>query len=226
MLAPLVLLLVVPGAEPNEAEKLFREMEAKLTKAKTVECTYEAKIEAPETAPIKSGTAKGAVLLGEGNRFRMEAPFESGKLTFVCDGKKMAIISDDNAQKNPVGEGGREELRVTVARGGGTVFFTGNSPLFSIPFDGRSFEEKLRVSDFKLGQKEMVDKQEAQVIHYHLGKKGTAEVKVWIDTKTHLPLKRVVAEGEGDEKVTFTETYTKLTIDGKIDPKQFELPKK
>ena len=48
---------------------------------------------------------------------------------------------------------------------------------------------------------------------------------MWIDTKTNLPLKRAIMTQKGDDKFTVTETYTKLKLDEKIDPKMFELPK-
>jgi outer membrane lipoprotein-sorting protein len=88
--------------------------------------------------------------------------------------------------------------------------------------------EQLKLSDFKLGKKEKVGDSEAQVIDYTLTVKGEKEpmqCSVWVDTKTNLPLKRVLRGKEGTEKATVTETYSKFTVDGKVDPKSFELPK-
>ena len=47
---------------------------------------------------------------------------------------------------------------------------------------------------------------------------------MWLDTKTNLPLKRVITLSK--DKSTITETYSKMKIDEKIDRKRFELPKK
>jgi hypothetical protein len=83
-------------------------------------------------------------------------------------------------------------------------------------------------TDFKLGKKEKVGEHEAQAVEYTF-KPPFGEmpsVVVWIDLKTQLPLKRAVTEKTGNQKRTYIETFTKLNLDGKIDPKQFELPKK
>ena len=50
-------------------------------------------------------------------------------------------------------------------------------------------------------------------------------VTVWIDVKTNLPLKRVIAANEGTETITVTVTYTRIALDAKIDDKEFQLPK-
>jgi outer membrane lipoprotein-sorting protein len=92
-------------------------------------------------------------------------------------------------------------------------------------------DEHFGIVDFKLGKKEMVNQQEAQVVQYTLTLKTSAQerkvaVSAWIDTKTQLPLKRVSTEWEWDIKITVTEMYSNVAVDGKIDPKQFEVPKK
>jgi outer membrane lipoprotein-sorting protein len=215
MLSPLVLLVLLPGAEPNEAEQLFRQMEAKVIKAKTVECAFDAKVEADKT-----GTIKGTLLLGEGKKCRMEMGIEFGgmkeKFTMISDGTKMkAVIDGKPTPAEDANLGYVKEMRAAVVHG---VAFTSWSTGLPVPV-------YFRASDFKLGKKEMVDKQEAQVVQYTLThpllrpkQEAKYDVTVWIDTKTQLPLKRVF-------NGTMTETYTKLEVDGKIDAKQFELPK-
>jgi outer membrane lipoprotein-sorting protein len=228
MLAPLMLLVLLPGADKDDAEKLFRRMEAKLAKAKTVECAYEAKVEADKTVTIK-----GTLLLGEGNKIRMEVNGESGgmkeKLTMISDGTKVKVIPEGAPARSledaPKWMG--EAVRAVVARCGVArlVMSTGLAPQKDKEFN---VDEYLQVSDFKLGKKEMVDKQEAQVVQYILTlklKDEKVEESVWIDTETQLPLKRVLITAMDGKKMTLTETYTKLEIDGKIDPKQFEPPK-
>ena len=39
-----------------------------------------------------------------------------------------------------------------------------------------------------------------------------------------LPVQRVLVSKKGAETLTITESYSKITIDGKLDPKTFELP--
>ena len=230
MLAPLVLLVLLPGADQDDAEKLFRQMEAKLAKAKTIDCTYEAKVEAEKT-----GTMKGTLLLGEGNKIRMEMGGEfggmKGKFTMIADGTKMKAVGEgipaQPAEDAPKWLG--EAVRASLARAGLMLPFMSASPRSPDKEKEFKIDEHFQVSDFRLGKKEMVDKHEAQVVQYTLTLKMPKDQKldatVWIDTKTQLPLKRVLTSTMDGEKKTLTETYTKLEVDGKIDPKQFELPK-
>jgi outer membrane lipoprotein-sorting protein len=50
-----------------------------------------------------------------------------------------------------------------------------------------------------------------------------AEVTLWIDAKTLLPLKRTVVTKR--DVVHLTETYRDFKLDPKVDAKAFELPK-
>ena len=45
-----------------------------------------------------------------------------------------------------------------------------------------------------------------------------------IDAETHLPLKRVITCEENGQTATAIEIYSQLTVNGKIDPKNFEFP--
>jgi hypothetical protein len=84
------------------------------------------------------------------------------------------------------------------------------------------------ISDLKLGKKEPVSGVECLAIEYQISPKGAKEpipVTVWVDVKMNLPVKRVVAWKEGKDTITITETYTKAVVDGKLDDKEFELPK-
>ena len=81
------------------------------------------------------------------------------------------------------------------------------------------------LNNFKLGVKEMVGKREAQVVQCQLQNKeigDLAEVTVWIDTKTQLPLKRT----EAGKTQGSTETYAVFTVDSKLDGKLFDIPSK
>jgi len=50
-------------------------------------------------------------------------------------------------------------------------------------------------------------------------------VTLWIDAKTDLPVKRIVAFEQAGLTGTLTETYSDLTLDQKVDDKQFDLTK-
>ena len=76
-----------------------------------------------------------------------------------------------------------------------------------------NIDKEFKVSDFKLGKKEKIGDHDAQIIDYNLQVKDRTEtipVSVWVDTKTDLPLKRILTTTKGKEKVTITKTYSKL----------------
>ena len=102
MLTPLVLLLVVPNAEPNEAEKLFHQMETKVMRAKTLESDFETKIEENK----QKVTMMGTLFLGDGNKVRVEKNYEvdgkKQKTTLVADGTKMIALLEGYAPKPAV----------------------------------------------------------------------------------------------------------------------------
>ena len=69
----------------------------------------------------------------------------------------------------------------------------------------------------------MVGGVETQAIEYAIkypAVKDLLAATVWIDTKTNLPVKRVIVMKVGDNVVTMTEAYSKSTVDGKIDEKE------
>ncbi len=55
------------------------------------------------------------------------------------------------------------------------------------------------------------------------GMKDPIPVSLWIDSKSTLPIRRVLVATGGSEKITFTETYSKFTPGAKVDPKTFEV---
>src|SRR5438105_2078484 len=97
---PLLALAACPAvAEENEAEKLFRGMEEKVRAAKTLRVRFDLGV---TDALGKKGTIKGALTLGEGDKYRAEG---EGKLfgqavqfTEVCDGANTSF-RDPNAPK-------------------------------------------------------------------------------------------------------------------------------
>jgi outer membrane lipoprotein-sorting protein len=85
--------------------------------------------------------------------------------------------------------------------------------------------QKLSVRGFKAGPAQKVGGRHARVVHFkvsHPERKDHATITVWIDTKTLLPLKRVMRLGPAWGGA-ITETYTAFTLDPKIDPSTFKL---
>lgn len=224
MLHVLAFLLFLPAQGINEAEQLFRKMEAKLLKARTLECAFEVKMAGGDG----SGEFKGSVALAEGNKLRVELAGKFGEkggtLTIVSDGVKIVIIDSDvpTPKTDDVPKALNERASAVTARAGA---FMSVGLVMDPQAKDATVDELLKVAEFKLGKKEKLDGRDAQIIEYKLTPKdeNPGTVSIWLDAKTNLPLKRLIAI-ESD-KLTVTETYTKLTLDEKIDPKTFELPK-
>ena len=226
MLMPLVVVLVLHAAEPNEAEQLFRQMEKQVAGAKTLEWTFDIKMEGGP-----GGALNGSLTFSEGNKSRLEMNAnltgKKSKDVMICDGLKMAVLTDGVPKKtSDAPKHLNEVFGAALSRSGLLLpYFTAYVPDKDKEF---KIDEQFPVSNFKLGKKEKVGEQEAQVIQYTLSSgaiKFPLAITVWLDAKTNLPLKRIIVTMKGDEKLTVTETYSKLSLDPKIDPKNFELPK-
>jgi hypothetical protein len=115
-LLPLLCAIAAPllaGAdEPNEAEKLFREMEAKLAKAKAVECVYT--VEEDGKAAFR-----GSALLGEGNKCRIEIAADANRVSVISNGAKVVRVDDNEAKPMTATPAWVDDfLRVSLGRGG------------------------------------------------------------------------------------------------------------
>lgn len=205
----------------NEAEKVFRTMEEKLTKSKTLECVFD----------VKLGTVSydGCVFLAEGNRARVEINEATKgrpmRLLIVSDGTRQSF--QDNGLGQPqfsdTPKNLNAEILTWLARPG---VFLPQAPLPDVKADDA--KDRFRVSGFRLGNKEKVGGGEARRLDYQLAVKGINDplsVALWLDVKTGLPVERIVTERVAGEKMAVTETYAKLTLDEKVDPKKFDLPK-
>jgi outer membrane lipoprotein-sorting protein len=114
------MLLALPTAEPNEAEKLFLDMDKKITGAKTLSYALEIKLESGD----KKMSGKGSVILGEGNRGRTEWKVtldgKSMVMAVVSDGIKMESDTDGKTQKLETPKAFGELNRAAASRSNGT----------------------------------------------------------------------------------------------------------
>lgn len=204
----------------KEAEKLFRAMEKKLAKAKTLECVFDVN--------LNSIIYKGSLFLGEGDKARLEineaSKAKAMRVRLVSNGTGMSY--QDNGMPRPKLEDTPKNLDADIltwlARPG---VFLPQAPLPDVKADDA--KDRFRVSDFQLGKKEKVGGRETQRLGYRLAVKGQKDpfsVIVWIDSKTGLPVKRMVSSRVGGDQTTLVESYTKFTLDEKIDAKKFQLP--
>ncbi|HYV35910.1 MAG TPA: hypothetical protein VE988_09420 [Gemmataceae bacterium] len=226
LLAAVLLMVAAPAyAQQNDAEKLYRTMEKKIASAKSLKVACDADGEFGG-APAKM---TASTQLADGNKARIDFTIEIGGMNF-----KVALVADGKqlAQTTPFGPAPKMQaapanlnkiLAGALARAGvvATAGITDKDDLASFDLD-----KKAPISDFKMGAKDKVGKADAQIIEYIVTFDGTdkTSVKLWIDTKTNLPLKRqLFDEIKKDGKIT--ETYTEFVIDPQLDAKVFELPK-
>src|SRR5262249_38806860 len=100
-----------PAAKPNEAERLFRQMEKKLSESKSIECVFESK-----PPPGESIALRVRLFLADGNKMRLEEEGteyiegvkEKHRLVTISDGTKLVVTKS----WRDVGEtgGGRQEF--------------------------------------------------------------------------------------------------------------------
>jgi outer membrane lipoprotein-sorting protein len=227
LLVLVVLCLAGPAsAQENDAEKLYRAMEKKLRAAKSLHVAFDG--EQKRDAEIE--TLKGKIDFAQGNKARFEAEVNisgksqrvlavsDGKVTYGKEGDKAASVEPNrNAPLD-------QKLPGMLARGG-VVFVLNSFDLgISDPFD---LDKQLPIKNMKLGVKENVGKRSAQAVEYEFREGGDRmwKASVWIDTQTQLPLKRLLVQVLVQGTYRFTETYSAFTVDGKVDPKLFEIPK-
>ena len=227
MMHAFVFLALVPAA--GNGEDLFKKMESTVLKAKTMEMSFDISIEG---GPVKKLEGSLAHMTGKKARMELNGEFngKSSNMVMVADGTKMRTNNPGGkGMAQDIPEGLDEMFRAIVSRGGVVLpLFAGEAIREGEQPKEFKIDEKLPVSDFRLGKSEKVGDRETQVLEYKLTIKGAKEafaVTVWLDSKTNLPIKRVISGDMGDKKITITEDYSKLTLDGKLDESKFMLPK-
>ncbi len=229
--AALCVLLAEAAAQKNEAEQLYRDMEKKLKAAKTLEVVFESKFEEGE----RGGTFKGTLKLGEGNKGSLEMQGDvQGKemaVKLTSDGQKLTttMTPPGKSQEKPVPKRFGTEARTVVARVGPTagMFFVVRVGEAGKEEGEPDIEKMVQVSDFKDAGKEKVGDREARVIEFKvtLGEKAPATARLWLDAKSHLPLKRALSAKKGEQTMTATETYSVFKVGGKKGGKKSAAPK-
>ncbi|MBC7852302.1 MAG: hypothetical protein IAF94_02610 [Pirellulaceae bacterium] len=224
-LALLVLILAATsaGAQDAEAEKLYRAMEKKILAAKTLAVEFNSKM----TVDEKKFTVKGTIYVAAGNKTRLDLQSEvfqlGGKTLIVTNGdSKYAKVGEIVFKEGPFPPKG-EILIPLIAQ------FSATHAALETKTAASDLEKDSPLKNFKLGATELVGQQEGQIVRYQLHEKDTgilAEVTVWIDTKTGLPLKRAVAGNKETKVGDLTETYSVFQVDSKLDDKLFEIPQK
>jgi len=234
MFALALALATVPAAPDTsaEAERLLREVDARITAARALRIEFEIRkvaVRADEEQPLK-----GSLVLGTNNRVRYEV---TGWLTssVVSDGKLLqsVIVNPAGRKTQAMPEWFGESLRAWLGRGG-TFVATGRILDYAADPDASppGAEDGPRVSNAKLMPDEKVGAVTARVVVYDLAWEKlpttatTARVQVWIDPASKLPLKRTMTFPVGAKAESFTAVHTKFQIDPKLDDTLFRLSTK
>jgi hypothetical protein len=203
-------------------------MEKKVTSAKAV------RVASDDKANARGVRLKWVLVFAEGNKCRLDREYTADlqglegkviKVLTISDGTKLLSVQGTARLKEDAPADLTNMLQGSISRCGMSVqWLTG--------LDGKKqgfkIDEDFKVTDFVLGDKEKVGEQEAQVVRYNVLLRGKIKlpVSVWLDARTKLPLKRVTTiPDKGEQKLTITETFTEVTLNPKLEPKTFELPK-
>ena len=222
-LLTLILAAAPAPAQEIEAEKLYRAMEKKILAAKSLALEFNSEM-IPDDKKV---TLKGTIYVALGNKTRLDLESElfqlGGKTLIVTNGdSKYAKVGNLIFAEGPFPPKG-DVLLALIAR------FSAAIAAMEQKIGTTDLDKDFPVKGFKLGVKEMVGKREAQIVQYQLQDKkigDLAKMTIWIDTKTQLPLKRVIA-GKKDTKIgDLTETYSVFTVDSTLDGKLFDIPSK
>jgi outer membrane lipoprotein-sorting protein len=218
-----------------EAEKLFRAMEKKVREADTLRVVVEQGDVYHTELYMSRGREmykyKGRLLLGGGQKARLE-------LTWLRDGKEnMDLLIADGKQLIGVGEHEAIDTKgkpVPVSRTltallGQYAARLGLLPVLTaegVKGEKYDIDQHIPADNFYLGRREKVGGREAQVIEFERKQRDGREVlTLWLDAATGLPLKRVTERTLGARSRT-TEVYREFTVNPRLDPALFVLPKK
>jgi hypothetical protein len=224
----LTVLAPVFAVQGNDAEKLFREMERKIDAAKSLRVASLIYV-MDNRGGGKLNPKRSTLALAPGNKVRMTMKGKGGgkemEMEVVSDGKKLAL------HIIPPGQDKQEAaLKNLHALMGKMMSRTGSLGAFSLlrdPPNAREPDKLVTVSDFKAGADGKVNGRDAKMLEYRVKVAGKqpAKVTLWLDAKTLLPIKRLVVPEMDRENARIWETYIEFTIDPRLDPKMFALPK-
>ncbi|HYT87337.1 MAG TPA: hypothetical protein VEL76_01330 [Gemmataceae bacterium] len=233
VLSALLMLVPLPRAlaQTNEAEKIFRAMEKKIIEAKAFKVTVA--IDAKGDTKDRVGRFKGFLLLTSNNKARLKASgVDFGEVRnweMVSNGKQVKL----RPYSLGVSESFKEEATLETPKNLHRHLATRVSQLgvylnllrtALLVFGSDDPRSKLDLWGFKEGTAEKVGGRDAKVVRFRVGPRAEKEhavITVWIDTKTLLPLKRVIVPNLRSVGIII-ETY-EFTLDPRIEAGAFEL---
>jgi len=214
------------AADGDDSEKQFRSLEGVVRSAKTLRLRADVSV---NDALGKSWPIKIELTLAEGDAFKADVDGklfgEPVKFTAVSDGKTLKTTGR--------GEGARTESTNESAKGVG-AYFRRELPsaglfgcVLNLEQHGRRTPDRLKLADFKSLGKEKLGERMVDAIRFSAVETGAKDpfiTRLWLDEKTHLPAKIVIAGGMSDI-AEVTEVFQEFSVDATVDPKLLVLPK-
>jgi hypothetical protein len=224
-----VLLAAPVLGQDNNAEKLFHKMEKKIRSAKAIHVVFDGDM----TGEGKKGKFNGSLDLAEGNKLRLDCSGDFGgeamKILAICDGKVSYVALNGKVQpQSPNTEDADFAKALGIfARAGAMGIMHLHHKDKADKKEHGDLDKMAAIKDFKLGGKEKIGNHETQAVQFHLdfAKQGTAQVTVWIDMATDLPVKREMSVDENGKNFRAVERFTAFDLNPTTDLKTFQLPK-
>jgi hypothetical protein len=227
-----VALMPAAEAQENEAEKLFRAMEKKITAAKAFHVTVTLELQATNDKERES-RFQGMVLFTNENKAHLkisgDAFGEVQQYEMISDGKQVYLKPYTLGTR----ESFKEEDKVATPKNlyrhlARTASRIGIHHLLHLAIHvmqaDNPEESSTEFWDFQMVGARKISGRDAHMIRYEAGRKelkDSLHCTLWIDSTRGLPLKRVMET----KFFTVTETYTTFTLDPRIDTNAFVLPK-
>jgi outer membrane lipoprotein-sorting protein len=222
-----VFVLAAPAqAQEGEAEKLFRQVDKKLTSAKTIKVAFDGELGWSGKVVI---SFKGTLLVGEGDKFFVETE-RSGlgdkeRTLLVGDGVK--VVEKNLTKPQPTTKESPKNLGAYIR---GALVRSGleMSVDLQAPTPRPKAEDYWKTGNFKFVERDKNDNPQTQAIDFTLtwDQTKTANMRLWIDLNTKLPVKLQLTRDQDGGSLVLIEYYREFTVsDDKVDAKQFELPK-
>lgn len=229
MVVAVLLALLAQADGAKQAEALFQAMEDRIWSADTIDIEFKSEMISPNSKKIHSGR----VALKKGNKYLENRSIEGYDSPWVIrtrsDGEKMlthrfGLPVDRSTAKAPASSM-YKSVSLSIARVTLDWYI-----FFGDGYSGSRNEisNRLRTENFTLGDVETIREREAREVKYTVHFAGNeAENRVWINTKTKMPMKRVFRywiEGGGKRiYIEHREEYTRFEVNSELKESLFDL---
>jgi len=209
----IVMIAVAALLQQETAEETFKRLEQSVLQAKSLSIKCRLDLAQGD----QKATATGVLLLKETNRMKVSAVGAFGDPWAVSDGKKLTVdprqgLADGAEFKSP------KDLNAFMAT---AMLRKGFVDLPMLPrriqIYGLDLKERLKLSDFKFGEKDG----DLQTLTYVLQEgSGKVEITIWYDPKSLALKKRTWSFPS--QKAAIAESYEEFTLNGEIPDEKFK----